>query len=385
MGATPLPADCRAAFEALRAFPFRGRVAGCILATMRIRVTRELGAALDAALDMLLPVEPYLAYANFPPMARREHAVFDLHRRRWQQAAAFGVLVARDEDDRALAMLALGRREFETAHFDMAMAKIEPPMGVPEESSRLPALRVLYAAAVERLRADGYPHVSAVSSTHDRAACWVLQECGAFYVGTKISWMQALTGRRQPHDLPAHLSIDVHEKAAIPKLNPAAWRRLYEWSGKAFDRGPYVFDLTVPHDRAMGIYQTWTQKAMSGEWADILLLIRDGDEIVAFHTMMLLEDLSDAAGVRIVGRGIGGTLPGYRGLFTALQKECAAIRPLGASFLENETQVSTIQSINVFGKLGHRCLRSTASFHMRLDGGGTVQQRAGSGRVLAER
>jgi hypothetical protein len=83
--------------------------------------------------------------------------------------------------------------------------------------------------------------------------------------------------------------------------------------------------------------------------------------------MMLLKDLSEAAGVRIVGRGIGASLPGYRGLFTALQRECAVTRPLGASFLENETQSSTIQSINVFGKLGHRCLRSTASFHLRLD------------------
>jgi hypothetical protein len=83
--------------------------------------------------------------------------------------------------------------------------------------------------------------------------------------------------------------------------------------------------------------------------------------------MLLLPDMSEAAGVGIIGRGIGATLPGYRGLFTALQKECAAVRPLGASFLENETQTATIQSIQVFGQLGHQCLRSTASFHMRLD------------------
>ena len=76
------------------------------------------------------------------------------------------------------------------------------------------------------------------------------------------------------------------------------------------------------------------------------------------------------AGVALVtggGRGIGASLPGYSGLFTALQKECAARRPLGAGFLENEAQTSTVPSIHVFGKLGHHCLRSTASFHMRLD------------------
>jgi hypothetical protein len=82
--------------------------------------------------------------------------------------------------------------------------------------------------------------------------------------------------------------------------------------------------------------------------------------------MLLLPDLSEAAGVGILGRGIGGTLPGYRGLFTALQKECAATRPLGAAFLENEAQASTVQSIHVFGKLGHHCFRSVDTFHMAL-------------------
>lgn len=204
-------------------------------------------------------------------------------------------------------------------------------------------------------------------STHDRVTAWVVQESGARYVGTKISWMQALTGERQAHPLPAPLRIEVIEAAAIPAIDPASWRRLYEWTGEAFDRGPFVYDLQVPHARALGVYQVWTHKAMTGEWADVLLVVRDGEEIVAFHTMLVMDDLSEAAGVRIVGRGIGGTLPGYRGLFTALQRECAAVRPLGAAFLENETQTSTIQSINVFGKLGHHCLRSTASFHLRLD------------------
>jgi hypothetical protein len=49
-------------------------------------------------------------------------------------------------------------------------------------------------------------------------------------------------------------------------------------------------------------------------------------------------------------------------------------RPLAAHFLENETQASTVQTINVFGKLGHHCLRSTAAFHMRLDGVSTSRQ-----------
>jgi len=187
--------------------------------------------------------------------------------------------------------------------------------------------------------------------------------------------MPPLTGRPLRHELPSPLRIEAYDKAAIPTLDPASWR-LCEWTATAFDRGPYVFDLSVPHDRAMGIYQVWTEKALRGEWADALLVVRDGAEVVAFHTMMWLHDLSEAAGAGVLGRGIGGTLPGYRGLFTTLQLETAAVRPLGASFLENESQASTIQSINVFGKLGHRCVQSTASLRMRLDSAGPIRLQA---------
>src|SRR5205085_11352529 len=99
-----------------------------------------------------------------------------------------------------------------------------------------------------------------------------------------------------------------------------------------------------------------------------LLVIRDGDEIVAFHAMLLVPDLSEAAGIGVLGRGLGAALPGYPGSFTALQRTCAALRPLGAGFLENETQVATIPSIKVFGTLGYPCLHSLASFHALLDG-----------------
>ena len=90
---------------------------------------------------------------------------------------------------------------------------------------------------------------------------------------------------------------------------------------------------------------------------------------------MDLRDLSEAAGVGVLGRGIGATLPGYRGLFTALQKACAAERPLGAGWLENETQASTVETINVFGKLGHHCLRAIANFHAPLEGTGPRRAR----------
>ncbi|HJQ83717.1 MAG TPA: hypothetical protein VKA21_06570 [Candidatus Binatia bacterium] len=333
---------------------------------MRISVDRECGGALEEAVAALLAVEPHLAYGNFPPLAERTR---DLHRRWWLAAAdGEGALVARDEGGRPLATIRLERRAFESAHFGMPIAKIEPPAATPDEDLRLPALRALYAAAWEALGAAGFRRVTGLASTQDRTACWALQEAGGFHVGTKISWMQPLTGEAADLGLAPSLRLEVHERATIPSLAPAAWRRLHGWCSTGFERGPFVFDLGVPADRAAAVYRVWTEKAFSGEWADVLVVVRDGEEIVAFHAVLLLRELSEAAGVGILGRGIGATLPEHRGLFTALQRACSVLRPLDAAWLENETQASTIPSINVFGRLGHRCLRSVASFHAPLDG-----------------
>ncbi len=331
---------------------------------MRIAVARERGERLEEALAALLPVEPHLAYTNFPPIAPR---AIELHRRWWLAAAEkAGVLVARGDAGEPLAAVRLERREFESAHFGMPIARIEAPAAVTADDVRLPALRALYASAWEALRDAGYHHVCALSGARDRTACWALQERGAFHVGTKISWMQPLDARGDGDVVAPPLRLETIERARIPRLARASWARLHDWSRAGFDRGPFVFDLGLPAERAATLYPVWMAKAFTGEWADVLLVIWDGDEIAAFHAVLLLPDLSEAAGAGVLGHGIGATLPGHRGLFTALQRACAAQRPLGAAWLENETQASTPETINVFGKLGHRCLRAIASFHASL-------------------
>jgi hypothetical protein len=175
-----------------------------------------------------------------------------------------------------------------------------------------------------------------------------------------------------PHDehVAPPLRIELRERGAAGELPRAAWKRLAEWGGRAFDRGPLVFDHTLPHERALRVYEAWTERVMEGAWADAVLLAWDRDEIVAFISMLAMPDVSSAAGTIVCGRGLGATLPEYRGLFTAIQREMISARPLGASWMENETQVATIGSINVYARLGFRYLRSTATYHLRLDGTG---------------
>lgn len=341
--------------------------------TPPIRVERVAADAADPAADAavaaLLPLEPELAYANFAPVARRPGAALALHRERWRpHRDRVGAWLARAADGTPLAAVHADARPFESEHFGFRAVKLEPPVAVAAVETRAAALRALYAAAVRDLAADGWQHVAARASTRDRAAAWAAQEQGLFHVDTQVSWMCPLTGT--PHDEapPPGLRIEVHDRRTLPSIEPRRWRELADFAAEAFDRGPFVFDLNVPYDRARAIYRVWTEKMMAGEWADAVLLAFEEDKAVAFISMLEMPDVSAAAGAKVCGRGLGATLSGYRGLFTAIQREMVARRPLDAAFMENETQVATIGSINVYARLGFRYLRSTATYHRRLGG-----------------
>jgi hypothetical protein len=333
---------------------------------MTPHVERERGARLADALDALLAAEPELAYANFAPIAARAGAVQAIHRSRWIDGDE--VLVARTPDGAPLAAVRLEERPFESAHFGLPMASLDRPIAVAEPASRLEGLRAVLRAGVERARERSFAHVAVRASTRDRVMPWALQELGAVHVDTQVSWMASLTG--MPHDdhLTPPLRAETRVRGAWGELPVSAWKRLAEWGGRAFDRGPLVFDLTLPYTRALRVYEAWTERVMAGDWADAVLLVWDRDEIVAFISMLEMPEVSREAGAIVCGRGLGATLPEYRGLFTAIQREMITSRPLGAAWMENETQVATIGSINVYAKLGFRYLRSTATYHLRLDG-----------------
>lgn len=335
-------------------------------------VVREASPGeLAAALAALLAEEPELAYANFAPVAARPGAAAALHRTRWLAGdEPIATLLACGAGGRVLGALRLEARPFESEHFGLRMARIEPPLALREPALRLAALRALYRSAFAQLAERGFAHVAARASTRDRAAPWALQEAGALHVDTQVSWMASLTGTPHDEQLPGRLRHELHDRASVSALPRSAWKRLAEWSAHAFDRGPLVFDWTLDPARACDVYRAWTERVMTGRWADAVLLVREDEEVVAFISMLHMPDVSEAAGAVVHGRGLGATLPEYRGLFTAIQREMIARRPAGAHYMENETQVATIGSINVYAKLGFRYLRSTATFHRRLDGSG---------------
>lgn len=332
-----------------------------------VQVEAERGEALERSLASLLCADGDLAYANFAPIAGREGASAALHAGRWRNAAtALGAFVARDAAGRPLAALRLDRRPFESEHFALPMAVIDAPVGTQRTELREPAVDALLGAAFACARAHGIAHVAVRASSNDIATSRAAQRHAAVHVGTQVSWMLALDGH--PHEpLPPGFDLETHAPESLADSESATWKRIAEWGARSFDRSPYAFDATLPAARSLAVYQAWTEKVMRGEWCDRVVLVRHAGEVVAFISYQLLRDVTDAAGIAVIGRCLAATLPEYRGMATACVREIAATRPLGASYLEGETPVTTFGTINLFAKTGFRYLRATAHFHRRFE------------------
>ena len=329
-----------------------------------MRIEIESRESVEPGLKALLRDEADLPYANFRPMRQRRAELVRMHHRRWVDAADSPEFVgARDASGRLIGALRLSRRAFESEHFGLPMARIEIPLGPRDRQARIGVLRELYAAAHGRLADLGYAHVAARASTADAVASWVLQQQRSVHVNTQVSWMCETGKATERDELPRGLYYEEHDSASIRRVDAMAWRRIDEWAAHAFDQGPFSRDMTVPRERSLALYQEWTRRVMSGDWADSIFVVRNRDEIVAFIALLKLPDVSEACGSLVLGRGLGATLPEHHGLFTAIQKEMIARKPAGAAFVENETQTSTVGSINVYAKLGFRYLRSTETFH----------------------
>jgi hypothetical protein len=331
----------------------------------RIDVRREEGAELADAMVRLAREEPDLPYSNFAPLGGREAALRELQLRAYADAS-LGVLVARGAAGQPLGCLRLEHRAFESEHFGIPMASLSRPLAVAHPDVRAAALAALFARAFAELRAQGYAHAALRVSAEDTLAAWVVQEAGAFHVGTHVHWICALDGTPAP-PAPPGICIEAQDREGLRRIEPPQWKRLAEWSGGAFRRGPFSHDRTLPPERAISLYQVWMEKVFAGEWADGAMLARRDAEVLAVIPMRLLDDVSAACGERVFGRSLAATLPERTGLCTALMRQMIATRPLGAHWMEGDTPVTTWGTINMFAKVGFRYLRATSTFHRRLD------------------
>lgn len=333
----------------------------------RMHIEIESRDSIEQGLTALLRDEPDLPYANFRPMRQRRKGLVRMHHRRWSDDSdSPGFIAARDASGSLVGALRLSHRRFESEHFGMSMARIELPLAPRDRRARIRVLREMYDAAHGYLGERGYDHVAARCSTRDAESSWVLQEQRAVHVNTQVSWMCETGKDSRREELPRGLYYEEHDADTIRAIDPVAWRRIDEWAGHAFDQGPFSRDMTMPRERSLAVYQEWTRQVMSGEWADSISVVRNRDEIVAFIALLEIPDLSEACGELVLGRGLGATLPEHQGLFTAIQRQMITRMPSGAAFIENETQASTVGSINVYAKLGFRYLRSTETFHRSL-------------------
>lgn len=336
------------------------------MTAVRCDAQAESGAELGRAIDALLALEGDLPYANFAPLRVSPPALAHLHAARWRACdQTVATVVSRDAAKRPLVALRLERRPFESQHFSRPIAVVPPPVGIAETAIRQSALDAALPVLIETARKQRIAHLVVRVSARDIAGTRAIQAVGGRYTGTQVSWMLDLDGR--PHrGLSEGFHFEFHSPESMARITPSATRRIVDWAGHAFDHSPFAFDAALPGDLAVGLYGEWIKKVFAGEWCDGVMLVRYAGEVVSLISIQVLADLSAAAEAVVIGRCLAVTLPGHQGLASACVREMVTLRPLDAAYLEGETPVTTLGTVNLFARLGFRYLRATSQFHLAL-------------------
>lgn len=231
----------------------------------RFRIDDDIDAdAIGQELQRLVLVSPYRHYRLLSPARQLEQR----RRQLLDALAAPGRLAASLHVGGQLAGCCVHvPLAWDSAHFGMAMGRLECVLADPVDAS---AADALLAGVMRRVVAAGTRHVSAAVDTEDLAVAQALGRAGFALLDTRLNYLaRALPaprdeGRYRVRDcLPADLGVvaDIVRSLSFPSR---------------FSRDP-----VLPRDRVEDLYVRWMQRLLERREEGVVIVASRGERLVA--------------------------------------------------------------------------------------------------------
>jgi GNAT superfamily N-acetyltransferase len=261
---------------------------------------------------------------------------------------------------------ALTNLGFDTELFGLPMGRISHlchAAAWPEDQALEQGSRLL-AALVEQARDMGLDFLSIRLPSRDMLSALACQDAGFRLMDTSVDWQVELDGigAELPH--PAGY--------AIRKAGPGDQDRLAALAADAFcnlDAYADRFAMDPRLRKGCGeLYRRWTQNSLSGQAADVVLVLESKTEPVGFITLTKPAASGPEAGMGwVVLNAISPECRGMGLYHLLLQKGMAWLLNRRATHMRVRTKISQLAVIRGFSRLGGRQVYSANTFHMWLD------------------
>lgn len=229
------------------------------------------------------------------------------------------------------------------------------------------------AAALDELvqlaGARGAQLVQLRVDAEDAATLAVAQQAGFAIWECSLAYLNDAE-RSCPAQFPPPPGVELtrHRGDIRDQVDPADWealiRRTLRW-----DYSHLRSDPRVPVEGAIRLYRAWVEKILTGEFADRVVLAKQGDRTIGYYSLHLDDGFAARTGVPLCTQSLSAVTSESRGVFGALLADACDHAALGARWAEFPTQTANLPIlVNLNRHRSLRLVRSSYTLHRWIGG-----------------
>ncbi|MFZ4434767.1 MAG: hypothetical protein ACOYOQ_16370 [Microthrixaceae bacterium] len=262
----------------------------------------------------------------------------------------------------------LGARpdDVESAHFGLGVDRVTDLI-VEGSHDRGDLGTLLWRALVEQRRGAGRHLLIANIDGDDMAGLNASLRVGSTYCESAVAYVcdteLGPSNLHQPHSLefrvsePKDLCLPPDALDVIRERIPAS--RWYDH---------FHADPRLPDAECDALYEMWFDRAIAGEWADLVVLALRDDSIVGVTTWKHWTHFDEEHGASMLAQPIGVAVPNGYGMIRGMFPLLHALRPFNARFWDMSTSVRNREVNATLPRMfGMSMARSTHVLHLWTD------------------
>lgn len=345
-------------------------------------VADRLTAPDRAAIEQLLAQYPHLSITSDYGVSNdrivQYHVSHVLARFAKEGCAVYGVRAG----DVLRGLACFDTLPWESGIFDRKMGSISMIAAAGEAARARPAYEALLGAVLDAARGEGFRHIACRVRVEDIVLTHCLERAGFLLADTTLefgwktgrikieekpnTWIVTDVFNRQSRIFKLAATVRPFTEADLPSMKALAKEAFTERT-----RTRYTADETLPQERTGELYAKWLENSFQGSFADVVRVAADEHGPIAFETMKLDRDLSEALGIKTALFGIAAVLPTKKGRGVLASTHCDVLKWCG----ENDVQFARGRVLVDNYSMQKLCLITGAAltavfhtFHKHVDG-----------------
>lgn len=225
----------------------------------------------------------------------------------------------------------------ESTHFGIGVDRVTDLL-TDASADRRAVGRLLHRALGEASRDAGRHLLIASVDGDDLAGLGAAMRTGYTYCESSVAYVcdteLGPANLHQPHSL--EFSVAEPKDLSLP---PGALDTVREQIRASQWYDHFHADPRLPDDACDALYELWFDRALAGDWADLVVLASRDDAIVAITVWKHWTHFEEEHGVRMLAHPLGVAVPNGYGMIRGMFPLLHALRPFGARFWDMSTSV----------------------------------------------